>query len=59
MMQSEHVVRMWEIRNTYKIVVGTPEEKRPLRAPGRKMDLHEMECDRVDWIKLGEERNQR
>jgi hypothetical protein len=25
-----HVARMGEMRNTYKILVGTPEKKRPL-----------------------------
>jgi hypothetical protein len=31
-----HVVRMWEKRNTYRILMGTPEGKRPLGRPRRK-----------------------
>jgi hypothetical protein len=29
---------MGEIRNTYKMLVGNPEEKRPLRRPRRKWE---------------------
>jgi hypothetical protein len=44
-----HVARMGENRNAYRILVGKPEEKRPLRRPRRrwmdnkKMDLREIE----------------
>jgi hypothetical protein len=49
-----HVARIWETRNAYRILVGKPEEKRPLGRPKRrwvdniKMDLREIEWDGVD-----------
>jgi hypothetical protein len=36
MMWAGHVARMWEKRNAYRILVGKPEEKRPLRKPRRR-----------------------
>jgi hypothetical protein len=44
---AEHVAQMGEKRNAYRILVGTPEGKRPLRRSRRrwvdnKMDLREM-----------------
>jgi len=51
-----HVVRMEEMRNSYTILVGKPEEKRSLGRPrlreedNIKMDLHEISCDRGKWI---------
>jgi hypothetical protein len=42
-----HVARMGETRNAYRLLVGEPEEKRPLGRPRRrwadniKMDLRE------------------
>jgi hypothetical protein len=58
-----HVVRMREKRNTYRILVGKPEGKRPLGRPRRrwlnsiKMDLRKivwdgMGWDGMDWIDL-------
>jgi hypothetical protein len=47
-----------EDRNTYKVVVGKPEGKRPLGIPGRKwendvkMDIREIRCSGTDWIHL-------
>jgi hypothetical protein len=44
--------------NTYRILVGKPEGKRPLGKPRRrwvnniKMDLIEIEWDGMDWIDL-------
>jgi hypothetical protein len=32
---AEHVARMWDMRNTYKILVGKPEIKRQLGRAGR------------------------
>jgi hypothetical protein len=55
---------MEEMRNTYKILVGKPEGKRPLGGPRRrwysniKMDHREREWEGVDWIHLAEDRNQ-
>jgi hypothetical protein len=43
-----HIARMGEKRNAYRILVGKPEGKRPLRRPRRrwvdsiKMDLREI-----------------
>jgi hypothetical protein len=31
-----HAVRMWEMRNAYRILVGKPEGKRPLGRPRRR-----------------------
>jgi hypothetical protein len=58
-----HVARMGEKRNAYRLLVGKPEGKRPLRRPRRRwvdnirMDLAEIECDGVDWIGLAKDRN--
>jgi hypothetical protein len=47
-----HVARLGEKRNAYRILVGKPEEKRPLGRPRRrwadniKMDLRGMEWDK-------------
>jgi hypothetical protein len=55
---------MGEMRNAYGILVGKPEEKRPLGRPRRrwvdniKMDLREIEWDGMDWIKLVQDRDQ-
>jgi hypothetical protein len=59
-----HVARMGETRNAYRILVGKPEEKRPLERPRRrwmdniKMDLGEIGCDGRDWIELAQDRDQ-
>jgi hypothetical protein len=51
---AEHVARVEEMRNGYKILVGKPEEKRPLKRPRRrwedniKMDLREIGFGGVD-----------
>ena len=58
-----HVARMDQFRNAYRVLVGKPESKRPLRRPRRtweddiKMDLREVGCDPRDWIALTENRN--
>jgi hypothetical protein len=57
-----HGARMEEKRNAYRILVGKPEEKRPLRRPRRrwmiKLDLREIGCDYMDWIDLSQDRDQ-
>jgi transcription termination factor 2 len=59
-----HVARMWEKRNAYRILVGKPEDKRPLgRAISRwvdniKMDLRDIGWDGMDWIDLAQDRDQ-
>jgi hypothetical protein len=61
---AEHVARMGEKRNAYRILVGKPEGKRPLGRPRRrwvgniKMDLREIGWDGVDWIDLAQDRDQ-
>ena len=52
------MARMGERRGVYRVLVGKPEGKRPLgRARYRwedniKMDLQEVGCGGMDWIKL-------
>jgi hypothetical protein len=54
---------MWAKRNPYRILVGKPEGKRPLRRPRRrwvdniKMDFREIEWDGMDWIDLVQDRD--
>jgi hypothetical protein len=51
-------------RNAYRILVGNPEGKRPLRRPRRrwvnniKMDLREIGWNGIDWIDLARNRDQ-
>jgi hypothetical protein len=58
-----HVVRMGEGRNEYRVLVGRPEEKRPLVRLRRrweygiKMDLRETGCGSVEWIELAQHRD--
>jgi hypothetical protein len=53
-----HVARMGEKRNTYRLLVGKPEGRRPLGRPRRRwldnvrMDLVEVGWGDVDWIGL-------
>jgi hypothetical protein len=55
---------MGEKRNAYRILVGNPEEKRPLGRPRRrwvdniKMDFREIGWDGIDWIDLAQYRDQ-
>jgi hypothetical protein len=54
-----HVARMEEKRNAYRILVGKPEGKRPLRRPRlRWVDFGETAWDRMDWIDLAQDRDQ-
>jgi hypothetical protein len=54
---------MGEKRYTYRLLVGKPEGKKPLRRPRSKrvenirMDLGEVGWDDVDWIGLSQDRN--
>jgi hypothetical protein len=60
---AEHVARMGEERKAYKILVGKPEGKRPLRRPrhswedGIRMDLKKTYCGSVEWIQLAQDRD--
>jgi hypothetical protein len=50
-------------RKVYKVLVGSPEGKRPLGRPRRRwedgirMDLREIGLGGVDWIRLAQERD--
>jgi hypothetical protein len=54
---------MEEGRGVYKVLVGKPGEKRPLRRRRLrwediiKMDLQEVRCEGVDWIELAHDRD--
>jgi hypothetical protein len=54
---------MGYMRGVHGVLVGKPEEKRPLGRPRRrwedniKMDLHEVGCGGMDWIELAQYRN--
>jgi hypothetical protein len=60
---ARNVARIWETRNTYRILVEKREEKRPLGRPRRtwvdnnKMDLREIRWDGRDWIELAQDRD--
>jgi hypothetical protein len=53
-----------ERKNSRRVLVGTPEGKRPLGRPIRrwkeniKMNLREIWWGDTDWIKLAQDRNQ-
>ena len=58
-----HVARMGEERGVYRVLVGKPEGKRTLRRPRRRwvdnirMDLQEVGCGYMDWIRLAQYRD--
>jgi hypothetical protein len=58
-----HVARREEERNVYRVLVGKPEEKRPLGRPRRKwenaikMDLREIGYKDVKLIHMAEDRD--
>jgi hypothetical protein len=53
---------MGEGRGVYRVLVGNPEDKRPLGRPRRrwedniKIDLREMGIDGSNWIRLAQDR---
>jgi hypothetical protein len=58
-----HVARMGEDRVVHRVLVGQPEEKRPLGRPRRiladniKMDVQEVGGGRGDWMELAQDRD--
>jgi hypothetical protein len=58
----EHVARMGEKRNAYRILVGKPEGKKPIPRcrweDNIKMDLREIGWGDMDWSDLAQDRNQ-
>jgi hypothetical protein len=59
-----HMARMEKRRGVYRVLVGKPEGKRPLRRPSRrwedniKLDLREIGIDGANWIRLAQDRVQ-
>jgi hypothetical protein len=59
-----HVARMGEGRGVYRILVGTPEGKRPLGRPrprwkdNIKLDLRKLGIDGANWMQLAQDRVQ-
>jgi len=57
-----HAARVVEGRGVYGVLVGRPEEKRPLGRPTRrwedniKIDLREIGIDGANWIRLPQDR---
>jgi hypothetical protein len=55
-----HVEYKAHVRNSYKILVGKPEEKRPLGRPthrwldNTKIDIKELGCGSVKWINVAQ-----
>ena len=58
-----HVARMGEGKVVYRVLVGKPEGRRPMGKPSRRwednirMDLRELGCVCVDWMKLAQDRD--
>jgi len=58
-----HLSHMGEERGLYRVLVGKPEGRRPLGRPRRrwvdniKMDLQEVGCGYMDWIRLAQDRD--
>jgi len=54
---------MGERRGVYRVLMGRPEGKRPLGRPRHrwedniKMDLQDLGCGDIDWIKLAQDRD--
>jgi hypothetical protein len=59
-----HLARMGEGRGVYRVLVGRPDDRRPLGRPRHrwedniKMDLRETKIDGAKWIRLTEDRVQ-
>jgi hypothetical protein len=59
----DHVARIGEERNAYRLLLRKPEEKRPLGRPKRRwvdkirMDLEGTGWRGVDWIAVAQDRD--
>jgi hypothetical protein len=60
---AEHVTRMGQKRNAYRLLVGKPEGKGPLGRPRRRSvdnirkDIGEVRWSDEDWIGLAQDRD--
>jgi hypothetical protein len=60
---ARHVARMGVERGVHRVLVGKPEEKRPLGRPRRrwedniKLDVQEVRGGRGDWMELAQDRD--
>ena len=58
-----YVEQMVESRGVYRVLVEKPDGKRPLGRPrcrwedNMKMDLQEVGCGSMNWIKLAQDRD--
>ena len=58
-----HVARMGDGSGVYRVLVGKPEGKIPVGRPRRRwvdnirMDLQEVGCGYMDWIRLAQDRD--
>jgi len=58
-----HVERIWGEEKRIQVLVGKPEEKRPLGSPrlrwedNIKIDLQEVGCVGMDWIEQAQDKD--
>jgi len=63
MRRAGRVARIFEERGVYRFLVGKPEGKKPLGRPrcrwvdNIRMDIQEVGCGYIDWIRLAQDRD--